>query len=97
MRLGARQCGVYSELSLLVVEVCKVDMGSISIAQDSGSMIQRVRVDRNWTWGMGLRLHAGLVLSLWALDQTKVAVVSRIMVGGGVGGENAFGGDSGGS
>jgi hypothetical protein len=72
---------VYSELSLLTVEVCKVNMDSISVAQDSGSVVQRVGVNGNWTWGTRLRLHADLVLFSWALDQTRVAVVSRIMVG----------------
>jgi hypothetical protein len=67
---------VYSELSLLVVEICKADVGSISIAQDLGGMVQRARVDRDWAWGVRRRLHADLVLSSWALDQTRAAVVS---------------------
>jgi hypothetical protein len=34
-----RWCGAYSELSLLTVEVCKVDAGSISVTQDSGGVV----------------------------------------------------------
>jgi hypothetical protein len=72
---------VYSELSLLMVGVCKVDVCPISVTQDSGSVVQGVAVDRNWTRGVRLRLHADLVLSSWALDQTRAAVVLRRIVG----------------
>ena len=94
MGLGTRGCGAYSELSLFVVEVCKVNTGSVSIAQDSGGMVQGIGVDRDGTQRVGGGLHANLTLSLWMLDQTSVLVLSRIMVGKGkVGQEKTFGGD----
>jgi hypothetical protein len=30
---------VYSELSLLAVEICKVDVGTVSVAQNVGNMV----------------------------------------------------------
>jgi hypothetical protein len=76
VRLGARWGGAYSELSLLMVKVCKVDMGSISIAQDSGGVVRGLGVDRDWTQGARGGLHADLMLSSWMLDQTSALVLS---------------------
>jgi hypothetical protein len=71
-----RWCRAYSELSLLTVEVCKVDMDSINIAQDSGGVVRGVGVDRDWTWRARGGLHANLILSLWASGQASAAVLS---------------------
>jgi hypothetical protein len=46
---SVRWCGAYSELSLMLVEVCKVDQSPVSITEDPGSMVQVVRVNRDWT------------------------------------------------
>ena len=62
MGLGARWCRVYSELSLLAVESCKVNQSPISITENSGWVIRGVRVDRDWTQGARWRLHANLVV-----------------------------------
>jgi hypothetical protein len=74
---GAWRGGANSELSLLVVEVCKVEMVSVSVAQDSGCMIQASGPSRCRTGGSRCEgLHADLMLSLWTLDQTSVLVLS---------------------
>jgi hypothetical protein len=36
---GARGRRMYSKLSLLMVEVCKIDLDTVSVAQDAGSMV----------------------------------------------------------
>jgi hypothetical protein len=38
-KAGARGHGTYSELSLFAVKVCKVDLDTISVAQDAGSVV----------------------------------------------------------
>jgi hypothetical protein len=86
--------GAYSELLLLVVEVCKVDVGSVSIAQDLGGVVRGLRVDGDRARGVGWRLHADLVSLSWTSDQTRAAVLSQIMVGKEVvEREKALGGD----
>jgi hypothetical protein len=36
---GVRWHGAYSKLSLLTVEVCKVNVGSVSVTQDLGGVV----------------------------------------------------------
>jgi hypothetical protein len=59
-----------------MVEVCKVNGGSVSVAQDVGGVVRSCGPDGDWAaqerWG----LHADLMLFSWALDQTRVAVLS---------------------
>jgi hypothetical protein len=78
--VGARGRGTYSELSLLPVEVCKIDLDTVSVAQDVGGVVRVCGVNRDWTGGMR-GLHANLILSSCTVDQTSAAVLLRIMMG----------------
>jgi hypothetical protein len=73
--LSVRQSRAYSELSLVSVEVCKVDWSPISITEDLGSVVRGVRVNRDRTRGAGQRLHADLFVLLRVWDHNRALVL----------------------
>jgi hypothetical protein len=77
---SARWHEAYSKLSLVAVEVCKVDQSPISIIEDLGSMVQGVRVNSDWTQGVGQRLHADLFVLSQDWDHNRASVLGQRMV-----------------
>jgi hypothetical protein len=71
---------VYSELSLLAVEICKVDQSPISIAEDLSWVIRGIEVNRDWTWGARRGLHANLMVLLCVSDHKRASVLGWRMV-----------------
>jgi hypothetical protein len=73
---------MYSELPLLMVEICKVEVDAVSVAQDAGGMVRAHRANRNRAGGVR-GLHADLLLFLSAagVDQTRAAVLLWMMIG----------------
>jgi hypothetical protein len=52
MNLGSRGCRAYSELPLLAVEVCKVKLDVISVAQNTGMVVRVHRANGDQARGV---------------------------------------------
>jgi hypothetical protein len=77
---GARWRRAYSKLSLFAVEVCKIELDTVSVAQDMGHGVRIRGGNRDRTGGVQ-GLHVNLMLSSCDVDQTKAAVLSCRMMG----------------